>query len=98
MLISTTYSDSQDMPHAITLEARGLYDDEGDSDLAAAIEAKYLDCASSCWASSNEAKLAAKALTDVAVKCVKGASRRATPAEVLAELEAAAGRAQGRRR
>ena len=77
------------MPHAITLEARALYDDEDTEALAGAIEAKAVDCADSCWASSSKAKKAAKALTAVAVKCLKGAARRATPADVLPELEAA---------
>ena len=81
------------MPHAITLDARGLVDDHMGSDpedLAAAIEAKSLSCASSCWAVSDEAKQASKVLTAVAVKCVAGAPKRSTPTEVLAELEGAA--------
>ena len=91
LLIATAFSGSQTMPHAITLEARALYDERDDTpeSLAGAIEAKAVNCANSCWASSSEAKKAAKALTAVAVKCLKGAARRATPAEVLPELEAA---------
>ena len=89
LLIATSFSGSQAMPHAITLEARGLLDDQDDSTLAGAIEAKAVNCTNSSWASNTEAKKAAKALTAVAVKCLKGAARRATPAEVLPELEAA---------
>ena len=92
LLIATSFSGSQTMPHAVTLEARALYDEKEDEaeSLARTIEAKALNCADSCWASSSKAKKAAKALTAVAVKCLKGAARRATPAEVLPELEAAA--------
>jgi hypothetical protein len=91
LLISPSFAGRQCMPHDLTFDARGMVDDEcGEEDLRAAIEAKSLNCAHSCWVGSEGAKQAAKLLTAVAVKCVRGAAKRCTPAEVLAELEAAA--------
>ena len=78
------------MAHTFCLEARELIDDEMDDTLAAAIEAKSAGFAQCSWASSAEARQAAKALAAVAVKCTRGAKKRCTPAEVLPELEAAA--------
>ena len=93
LLISESYdhiNDPQVLAHTFCLEARGLVDDRDDYDtLGAAIEAKSVQCARSSWASSSEAGQAARMLTDVAIKCVKGATGRSTPAQVLAELEAA---------
>ena len=87
--------------HTFCLEARALVNDEDNDTLGAAIEAKSVQCARSSWASSSEAGQAARMLTDVAIKCVKGATGRSTPAQVLAELEAAgrlavAGKGDGR--
>ena len=99
LLISEHYrldghSEQMDVhPDTFPLEARALIDDENDDQARAdAIAAKsyLLADTSCCWASSDEAKQAARALIDVAVKCVKGATRRSTPAQVLAELESSA--------
>ena len=105
LLISEAYdhvNDPQVFPHTFCLQARALVDDSGGADdLAAAIKAKYKQAAASSsvgttgWRSSSRAKNAAKALTQVAIKCVQGANKRCTPAEVLPELEAAAKLAQG---
>ena len=103
LLISESYdhiNNPQVLAHTFCLEARGMVDDDYDT-LGAAIEAKSVRCARSSWASSSEAGQAARMLTDVAIKCVKGATGRSTPAQVLAELEAAgrlaaAGKGDGR--
>ena len=55
--------------------------------LVAAIEAKSAGFAQCSWASSAEARQAAKALAAVAVKCTRGVTGRSTPEEVLPELE-----------
>ena len=91
LLISESYdhiNNPQVFAHTFCLEARGMVDDEDNDTLGAAIEAKSVRCARSSWASSSEAGQAARMLTDVAIKCVKGATGRSTPAQVLAELEA----------
>ena len=75
------------MAHTFCLEARELIDDEMDDTLAAAIEAKSAGFAQCSWASSAEARQAAKALAAVAVKCTRGVTGRSTPEEVLPELE-----------
>ena len=90
LLISESYdhiNDPQVFAHTFCLEARALVNDDYDT-LGAAIEAKSVQCARSSWANGSEAGQAARMLTDVAIKCVKGATGRSTPAQVLAELEA----------
>ena len=88
LLISESYdhiNNPQVFAHTFCLEARGLVDDSGNTDaLAAAIKAKYKHAAAggggtrtvgtTGWRSSSQAKQAAKLLTEVAVKCVKGAN------------------------
>ena len=87
------------MAHTFCLEARELVDEANSlEDLAAAIKAKYKQAAAggsgtrtvgtTGWRSSSRAKEAAKALTDIAIKCVKGANKRNTPTELLPKLEA----------
>ena len=108
LLISEAYdhiNDPQVLPHTFCLEARELVDEANSlEDLAAAIKAKYKQAAATGsgtqtlgttgWRSSSKAKEAAKVLTGVVIKCVKGANKRSSPAEVLPELEAAAKLAQ----
>ena len=92
LLISESFdpNDPNLYPHMFTYEARELVDDFDGEQCAAQIEARSIKCAGSSWASSAQAKHTAKALIDVAMKCVSGAAGRSTPAEVLPELEAAA--------
>ena len=92
LLISESFdpNDPNLYPHMFTYEARELVDDFDGEQCAAEIEARSIKCAGSSWASSTQAKHTAKALIDVAMKCVSGAAGRSTPAEVLPELEAAA--------
>ena len=75
------------MAHTFCLEARELIDDEVEDTIAEAIEAKSAGFAQCSWASSAEARQAAKALAAVAVKCTRGVTGRSTPEEVLPELE-----------
>ena len=102
LLISEAYdhiNDPQVLPHTFCLEARELVDEANSlEDLAAAIKAKYKQAAAggsgtrtagtTGWRSSSRAKEAARALTDIAIKCVMGANKRNTPTELLPELEA----------
>eukprot|EP00935_MAST-01C_sp_MAST-1C-sp1_P002794 g2794.t1 len=108
LLISEAYDHENDpgvAAHTFCVEARALVNDsDGSKDLAVAIKAKYKHAAAggggtrtvgtTGWRSSSRAKQAAKAMTDIAVKCVKGANKRSTPAELLPELEAVAKLAQ----
>ena len=104
LLISEAYdhvNDPEVYVETFPLEARGLVDDCDDDDLAAAIITKAKDSVAdgsgtrtvdtTGWRSSSQAKQAAKLLTELATKCVKGANKRSTPTELLGELEAAAG-------
>ncbi len=108
LLISEAYDHVNDptvLPHTFCLQARGLVDEaDTPEELAAAIKAKYKHEAAggsgtrtvgtTGWRSSSKAKEAAKVLTGVAVKCIKGANKRSSPAKVLPELEAAVKLAQ----
>ena len=87
------------------LAARGLVDEtETADDLAAAIEEKHKATETgpssssssssmpvTTWRSSSDAERAAKVLVDVACACTRVTSKRKVPAQVLAQLEAAAG-------
>ena len=88
LLLASSYSGSQCEPAVLTLEARRMVDERADVDLLAAMEAKSVDCTGCSWSGSSEAKRAARALINVAIKCVKAVQARSTPADVLPELEA----------
>ena len=92
LLISEAYDLNDPLLNSNTfcIEAREMVDEEDSFEaLAAAIEAKSVHCAGSCWASSAVAKRSAKILIEVAIKCVKGAKGRSTPVQVLSSLERA---------
>ena len=97
VLIELLVCDCFDRPMSLPLAARGLVDEtEGADELAAAIKLKQKatetepSLAPSTWRSSSDAKRAAKLLTDVACACTRVPSKRQAPAQVLAQLEAAA--------
>lgn len=79
LLISHAFRDTPCMPHTITLHARGMVDDEDTLEgLRTAIEAKSIHLPDSCWGSGDDAKRAAGMLVEVAIKCVKGPSKRSS--------------------